>query len=221
MKAITLWQPWASLIAVGAKRIETRSWSTNYRGPLAVHASLRRPEYQRIGPYTVEDWWNADNVRHVAECDCGHDEVDPRCGRRSRSRMVLTRRDAHETELPLGAIVATCELVDCVPIGRTKGAHSHVAECEHEGDLPHQQGGLWLIGPNEITHGSPTRIESERHFGDYTPGRFAWLLDDVKPCDPIPARGRQGLWEWDSDLICGASGPEPVPGIEAAQEAAG
>lgn len=34
MKAIRLWQPWASLIALGHKTIETRSWPTKYRGPL-------------------------------------------------------------------------------------------------------------------------------------------------------------------------------------------
>lgn len=39
MKVITLTQPWASLVAIGAKRIETRSWSTAYRGPLAIHAA--------------------------------------------------------------------------------------------------------------------------------------------------------------------------------------
>ena len=39
MKAISLWQPWASLVAIGAKRVETRSWATNYRGPLAIHAA--------------------------------------------------------------------------------------------------------------------------------------------------------------------------------------
>ncbi len=39
MKAISLLQPWATLVAIGAKRIETRSWATNYRGPLAIHAS--------------------------------------------------------------------------------------------------------------------------------------------------------------------------------------
>jgi hypothetical protein len=38
MKAITIHQPWASLIAVGAKRFETRSWPTMHRGPLAIHA---------------------------------------------------------------------------------------------------------------------------------------------------------------------------------------
>ncbi len=39
MKAITIHQPWASLIVVGAKRFETRSWETKYRGPIAIHAS--------------------------------------------------------------------------------------------------------------------------------------------------------------------------------------
>jgi hypothetical protein len=39
MKALTLTQPWATLIAVGAKTIETRSWGTGYRGPLAIHAA--------------------------------------------------------------------------------------------------------------------------------------------------------------------------------------
>jgi len=39
MKALTLWQPWASLVATGAKRIETRSCVTKYRGPLAIHAA--------------------------------------------------------------------------------------------------------------------------------------------------------------------------------------
>lgn len=41
MKAITLWQPWASLIFTGWKRFETRSWPTFYRGPLAIHAAKR------------------------------------------------------------------------------------------------------------------------------------------------------------------------------------
>ncbi len=39
MKAITLWEPWASLIAVGAKHYETRSWYTQYKGEIAIHAA--------------------------------------------------------------------------------------------------------------------------------------------------------------------------------------
>lgn len=41
MKAITLWQPYATLIALGAKQYETRSWSTPYRGKLAIHAAAK------------------------------------------------------------------------------------------------------------------------------------------------------------------------------------
>jgi activating signal cointegrator 1 len=40
-KAISLWQPWASLVAIGAKKFETRHWSTGYRGLLAIHAAKR------------------------------------------------------------------------------------------------------------------------------------------------------------------------------------
>lgn len=47
MKAISLWQPWSGFIALGLKRIETRSWSTSYRGPLAIHAAKRWTRDQR------------------------------------------------------------------------------------------------------------------------------------------------------------------------------
>ena len=40
MKAISIWQPWASCVANGMKRFETRSWSTQHRGLLAIHASI-------------------------------------------------------------------------------------------------------------------------------------------------------------------------------------
>lgn len=43
MKALSLTQPWATLVASGAKRIETRSWPTSYRGPLAIHAAKGFP----------------------------------------------------------------------------------------------------------------------------------------------------------------------------------
>ena len=43
MKASTLIQPWATLVAIGAKRFETRSWCTSYRGLLAIHAAKAFP----------------------------------------------------------------------------------------------------------------------------------------------------------------------------------
>jgi hypothetical protein len=39
--------------------------------------------------------------------------------------------------------------------------------------------------------------DQERYFGDYSPGRWAWLLADVVALEqPIPVKGAQGLWNW-------------------------
>lgn len=43
MKAICLWQPWASLVAIGAKKVETRGWKTSYTGELAIIATAWTP----------------------------------------------------------------------------------------------------------------------------------------------------------------------------------
>jgi activating signal cointegrator 1 len=41
MKAISLWQPWASLWAAGSKHYETRHWATRHRGALVIHAAQK------------------------------------------------------------------------------------------------------------------------------------------------------------------------------------
>lgn len=41
MKCLSLWQPWATLMMIGAKRIETRSWPTEHRGTLLIHAATK------------------------------------------------------------------------------------------------------------------------------------------------------------------------------------
>lgn len=43
MKALSLTQPWATLVAIGAKRYETRDWRTAYRGTIAIHAAKNMP----------------------------------------------------------------------------------------------------------------------------------------------------------------------------------
>lgn len=183
MKALTLWQPWASLIPLGAKTIETRSWSTSYRGPLAIHAA-KRCEAGPVGDFKVED----DTPRGSA-------------------KQYLLRGDSLSWpyRLPLGAIVATCELVDCIPMmdlgdDRAGDEPCHlVTDFSDYGDLPHQMGGLWVIGHGPWNLGHPIRVEDQRPYGDYRPGRFAWLLRNIERADePIPAKGKQGLWEWRS-----------------------
>lgn len=88
MKAISLWQPWASAIPAGLKSIETRGWATAYRGPLAIHAAKRDTPEER------EFWEDMTDGERAAFARLG----------------VLSYAD-----LPRGAIVATCELIDCRP----------------------------------------------------------------------------------------------------------
>ncbi len=56
MKALSLRQPWASMIADGRKTIETRTWRTRYRGPLAIHASAHPYEYLPTGGILAVAW---------------------------------------------------------------------------------------------------------------------------------------------------------------------
>lgn len=52
----------------------------------------------------------------------------------------------------------------------------------------------------EIMH---TLTERERLLGDFSPGRFVWVLQNPVMFDePFPARGQQGWWEWDEIEAC-------------------
>jgi hypothetical protein len=146
VKAISLWQPWASAIAAGVKTVETRSWPTDYRGPLAIHAAKRFTDDERA-------FW---------------------------SRTVLARKDGTlekfaaigvdgRVSLPLGAIVATCEIYDCL-------STSSDSDAEKMGRHP--------------------QAENEALWGNYGAGRFAWLLRNVRAIRPVPCVGRQGFFEW-------------------------
>lgn len=88
MKAITVWQPWASLIAFGAKHFETRSWATGHRGLLAIHAGA------------------ALRLEHRALC-----AEEPFRSALRRGGILDANR------LPLGKVVAIVSLIDCVRVG--------------------------------------------------------------------------------------------------------
>jgi len=52
MKALSIQQPWAWLIVNGHKDIENRSWGTNFRGPVLIHAGKKMdPDYE-----DAQDW---------------------------------------------------------------------------------------------------------------------------------------------------------------------
>ena len=90
MKAISLLQPWASLIASGAKKIETRSWSTKYRGPLAIHAS-KGYKAKNLDMAWKEPFFVA-----------------------LESLRVTEENGDVSIRFPYGSILATCNLVDCI-----------------------------------------------------------------------------------------------------------
>ena len=154
MKALTLTEPWAMLVAIGAKRIETRSWPTKYRGPLAIHAAKGFPK--RARDFTLEP------VCYEAMYELGY-----------KTRHWFPA-------YPLGAVLATCTLVDCVQI---REMH-YSPDGEPAG----------IIG--KYTNMLADR-PSEREFGNYEPGRWAWILRGVE-CfkNTVPAKGSLGLWDW-------------------------
>ena len=105
MKALTLWQPWASLVALGEKRIETRCWSTAYRGPLAIHAAARIPSFCGLSRL------NTSFRMEVAEV----------------LGVRLTSVDAEIRKLPISAVLCVVNLVE---IEETRCTREYACERE-------------------------------------------------------------------------------------------
>jgi hypothetical protein len=157
MRGLTLTQPWASLVAIGAKRIETRSWATDYRGQLAIHAGKGL-----AGMSEAEMWDMALS--------------EPFRTALARSALMNPGR------MPRGEIVAVVEVADCLPTGRLASGLEVPRHCSRTDEI-------WQL------------TEWERAFGDYGPGRYGWLLADVRPLPtPIPYRGALGLWAVPAEL---------------------
>lgn len=55
MKALTIKEPWATLIIEGYKAYEFRSWKTNYRGKILIHAgmSLEKENAEKFKDYNL------------------------------------------------------------------------------------------------------------------------------------------------------------------------
>jgi hypothetical protein len=73
VKALSVKQPWANLIAAGEKTIETRTWATDYRGPILI-VSSRLPKIDPAG-YALA-------IADLADCRpmTRQDEPAARCG---------------------------------------------------------------------------------------------------------------------------------------------
>lgn len=101
MKALTIRQPWASLTlmvdhrGVAFKQVETRSYRTNYRGRLAIHAGLFNEPLFFLGvPEEQQRYFE----------------------------MAGLGTDFSIGELPRGVIIGEVTLADCVPIDELLGS---------------------------------------------------------------------------------------------------
>ena len=77
MKVLTQREPWASLVGERIKTIETRSWPTNYRGELYIHAGAYNIHKKDIRANEFAGWLSGSlNYGHIfAKCnlvDCIH-----------------------------------------------------------------------------------------------------------------------------------------------------
>lgn len=108
---------------------------------------------------------------------CGEDPFHPAllaCGYADGRRL---NGDA----LPRGAVVGLVRLVECVPAGQVSFLSTDEPPCWFKDGLYRYLG----LGP------------TERAFGDYSPGRFAWLTDRrLAFAEPLPLRGFQSVWQW-------------------------
>lgn len=162
MKAITILEPWASLIACGRKKVETRGWNTNYRGIIAIHAAKSSRVVDRPHNYKALPAFLALMYQQV------HEE----------KKEIEYMRDG----LNLGCIIATAKLIDCKKVIKTID----------------EKVGKYIAPNNKIILEDGTTLKGydEYRLGDFTPGRYAWILKDIKKINPVPARGQQGLWNW-------------------------
>ena len=182
MKAITIWQPWASLLACGGKRFETRSWATSYRGPIAIHAAA--PSIYRILKkcFPMGNWsYHPDYQAQLAFLDALSKAFDVS----DDGIMDYLER------LPTKAVIATAELVNVWHIVHHPGLD--VDEAKHI-DIGAESLTKNKHDPHFGDYFVPTEMEIA--LGDWTPGRYAWEIADVKMITPVPVSGRQGLWEW-------------------------
>lgn len=130
MKVLSLTEPYASLIKENKKLVETRSWKTDYRGELYIHASAT----------PIPKKWKENQELMALVKDCSFN---------------------------FGSIICKCQLVDCIYM--TEEYIKNMKENHYQ----------------------------EYICGEYSIGRYAWILEDVVPLDiPIKAKGSLGIWNY-------------------------
>jgi hypothetical protein len=174
VKAISLVQPWASLLVHGVKTIETRAWrpGPHFRPPcwLAVHASK----------YVSPGWRAAADRMYLAApalrdelSKSGVDPDDPPTGAVLGFIRVSALYRAEQLTHP-AATAALCPFCDADALTAA------------------------LSGRLQVVNHIPLL---DRYCGDYACGRWAWVTDARRALpEPLPCKGGRGLWNFPTAL---------------------
>jgi activating signal cointegrator 1 len=175
MKAISLWQPWASLIACGAKPYETRHWAPpaeliGHR--IAIHAA------KKVGPENREF---AQDLMYGQHGDDGFALAEKLSGTMKGIPDDLMGIFGMAA-MPVGCVVCTATLDAAFQLGeKAEGTARPAAEVVRR------------IVSRPMPDCFTVRYDD---FGDYAPGRWAWLLRDVRVLLPTGSTiGRQGFFD--------------------------
>lgn len=180
MKAISLWQPWASLIACGVKRYETRHWAPSrdlIGQTIAIHAAKKID--RESGDFV--DALNYGQFRDAGAAMTGFALADALRGSWGDCPDEMMGLFGQASIMPIGCVVATAKLDAAFELGElTDGTMAPAA----------------LVTRRFTSRSMPpcftVRIDP---FGNFAPGRWAWLLSDIRPLKPpIAMKGAQGFF---------------------------
>ena len=172
-KILTIYEPWATLLVHGIKKIETRPSKTNWtidpddifgnniRGKYLIHAAKRWTKEQ--GNLTMKDSFRGELLR-LGFRDEYVNGIGGSIGRR-------------EIKFPyLGHIIGAIEIIKCLKIPQlASDSYDEI-----------------YIGNN----GSFQISFKEYSFGDYKAGRYAWVTKNPRLLkNPIPYKGGQGYYQ--------------------------
>lgn len=153
MKALTVRQPWASLIVGGFKDVENRTWPLHpdhHYMPLMIHAAAK---------YDTQGWINA-----MRPC------VDSGAGT-PLALLLTTSTDPdmqRQSGAPRGVLLGTVAVIGC-----------------HQGRKCEADEGLGCS-----------------RWADEDPDVWHWTLRNPQPlAEPVPYKGRQGLWTVPDDVV--------------------
>ena len=164
---ITLYQPYATLLAYGIKKNETRPGKTSHtleKGKYLIHAAKKFNK-------ELTELCNREPIRtELAEIGFRQSKHINGIGG-SHGRWIH--------DLPLGQIIGSFEVRECVTVGHTFKENNHIAAA-------------FALSPTE---GGISFKYPELSYGDYSEGRTIWIGQNHKVLEnPIAYKGQQGYY---------------------------